>query len=195
MILKLYEGDLLRSDANIIAHQTNCKGIMGNGVAKQIRHKWSHINIKYREYCEPYNDSTHLLLGDCQLVSRTNEHDYKYVANLFGQDNISSSNRMTNYEAIFKALTKLKEEMEDSEFVKSVAFPYKMSSDLGGASWSIIFTMICEVFASTDLEVEIVKWNQNIQNNVLISTYDYGKNPKPYILYTDIIYPEGRRIV
>ena len=34
-MVKERKGDLLRSDAAIIAHQVNCQGVMGAGVARQ----------------------------------------------------------------------------------------------------------------------------------------------------------------
>lgn len=37
----IYEikGDLLKAEETFIAHQVNCKGVMGAGVAKQIKNK------------------------------------------------------------------------------------------------------------------------------------------------------------
>jgi hypothetical protein len=36
-MLTIVKGDLLKSDCDIIAHQCNCQGVMGSGIAKQIR--------------------------------------------------------------------------------------------------------------------------------------------------------------
>lgn len=36
-MIKIIQGDLLEAKENIIAHQVNCKGVMGSGVAKQIK--------------------------------------------------------------------------------------------------------------------------------------------------------------
>lgn len=38
---------------------------------------------------------------------------------------------------------------------KSVAIPYKMSSDRGGADWNVILAMIESVFKDTDITIEI----------------------------------------
>ena len=35
-MLKIIDGDIFASGADIIAHQTNCQGVMGSGVAKQV---------------------------------------------------------------------------------------------------------------------------------------------------------------
>ena len=32
-------GDILHTEADVICHQVNCKGVMGAGLAKQIRKK------------------------------------------------------------------------------------------------------------------------------------------------------------
>jgi hypothetical protein len=41
---------------------------------------------------------------------------------------------------------------------KSVAFPYKMSSDRGGADWNVVLAMIESVFKNTDITIEIWKY-------------------------------------
>ena len=48
-MIKIFEGDLLESGANFICHQVNCQGVMGSGVAKQIKEQFplttqSHIS-------------------------------------------------------------------------------------------------------------------------------------------------------
>ena len=32
-------GDILHTEADVICHQVNCKGVMGAGLAKQIRYQ------------------------------------------------------------------------------------------------------------------------------------------------------------
>jgi O-acetyl-ADP-ribose deacetylase (regulator of RNase III) len=78
------------------------------------------------------------------------------VANLFGQNRCDGYGRMTNYNAVYDALVHLREIMEKYKW-KSVSFPYGMSCGLGGGSWDIIYTMICDVFKRTEIEVQIVK--------------------------------------
>lgn len=40
-MIKIVNGDLLQSNLSLIAHQTNCLGVMGAGIAKAIKNKWS----------------------------------------------------------------------------------------------------------------------------------------------------------
>jgi hypothetical protein len=41
--------------------------------------------------------------------------------------------------------------------IKSVAFPYKIGSDRGGADWNVILSMINSVFENTDITVKVYK--------------------------------------
>ena len=38
-MIEIVNGDLLKADLPIIAHQTNCLGVMGAGIAKSIKYK------------------------------------------------------------------------------------------------------------------------------------------------------------
>lgn len=43
MSLCYYNGDILKSKADIICQQVNCKGAMGAGLAKQIKEKYPKV--------------------------------------------------------------------------------------------------------------------------------------------------------
>ena len=148
-------GNLLDAQTDVIAHQVNCQGAMGSGVAKQIRDKWSRVYDSYVSYCYDYITCTHELLGECQLVQI---NDHQYVANLFGQNYYGRDDkRYTSYDGIYDALTSLAVQMMDNG-MESLAIPYKMSSDRGGADWNVILAMIESVFKNTDITIEIWKY-------------------------------------
>ena len=42
-------GDVLNTDCRIVAHQVNCQGVMGGGLARQIRDRYLDV---YTKYCE-----------------------------------------------------------------------------------------------------------------------------------------------
>lgn len=147
-------GNLLDAQTDVIAHQVNCQGVMGSGVAKQIREKWANVYTAYRAEYDLFTDLNKPLLGNCQLVQ---VNDHQYVANLFGQDKYGyDGKRYTSYDGIYDALTNLAFQMENNN-MNSVAFPYHMSSDRGGADWFIISTMITSVFKHTNVQIEIWK--------------------------------------
>lgn len=139
-----FRGDLLDAKDNIIVHQVNCQGKMNSGVAKQIREKWPIVYAKY-------NVLSNMQLGYTQFVKV--EED-KYVCNLFSQLNYGyDGKRYTNYEAIYIGLTKIKEVAQERNL--SVAIPYNMGCDRGGASWKVVCSMIEVIFE--DYKVHIYR--------------------------------------
>lgn len=54
MSIKIIDGDLFTTNAQIICHQVNCQGKMGSGVAKQVREKYPHVYEEYKGYVEAY---------------------------------------------------------------------------------------------------------------------------------------------
>lgn len=45
-------GDLFESDADIIAHHVNCRGVMGSGVAKPVRFLFTETYHEYKKCSE-----------------------------------------------------------------------------------------------------------------------------------------------
>ena len=147
------DGNLLDAKTDVIAHQVNCQGVMGAGIALQIKNKWPIVFKEYRKVIE--NIRSFFPLGSCQLVEIENN---KYVANLFGQNTYGKNNsRYTSYDAIYEALSELHAKMITNNLT-SVAFPHGMSSGLGGADWDIILVMIQSVFKNSNITIEIWKY-------------------------------------
>lgn len=153
MKIKLIEGDLLTSKADVIAHQCNAHGIMGSGVAKQIKDKWPEVYQIYRK--EILNKT--IDLGDTQFIYIGNQ---QLIANMIAQAKFGyDGRRYTSYDAFYNCLDNLKNRM----FIlnkTSVAFPYNIGCCRGGANWNIIKTMIEEVFKDTEFNIEIWKYNE-----------------------------------
>lgn len=149
------KGNLLDAQTNVIAHQVNCQGVMGSGVAKQIKEKWPDVFAQYNYHTTMLENAC---LGNCQMVQINKS---QFVANLFGQRYYGRENlRYTSYDGIYDALAKLQVYM-DNRNCNSVAFPYKMSSDRGGADWNVILAMIESVFKNTNITIEIWQLEQD----------------------------------
>ena len=149
-----FDGDLLTAKTDIIAHQVNCIGAFNSGVAACIRNKFISVFFEYKTLC--YSKSPNDLLGTIQVCK---VNDTQEVANLFGQRSFGYENkRYTSYDGIYDALIKLKDYMVSNNKT-SVAFPFKMSSDRGGADWNVIEAMIDSVFKNSDISIEIWKYD------------------------------------
>lgn len=158
-MIKNINGDLLSSNADIIAHQVNCQGKMNSGVAKQIREKYPEVFEVYKKYCDIYNAQYKTdLLGRCLVVEA---HDGKRIANLFGQLGYGYDGRQyTDLYALRRSMLNLRStcyfSLNPEEI--TIAFPHGLASVRGGASWEEVYLMIEEVFK--DFNVEIWRWDR-----------------------------------
>ena len=136
------ERNLFESEADVILHQVNCQGVMGSGVAKQVRERYPWVFATYKDLCEgvPLSERAEWLLGRCQLVFIDEK---RRVGNLFAQDQYGYDGKCyTNYEALRQAL-----EIADQRCKNlTIAVPYLMGCHRGGGDWSIVEKMIHEVF-------------------------------------------------
>lgn len=145
MSIIYYKGDILESGADVICHQVNCKGIMGAGLAKQIRNKYPKVYEQYKDRCYYAVGS---LLGLNQYIQ---VEDDKWIANLFCQNNYGRDKCYTDYPALQKSLESLKEDMG----ICTIALPYRMGCGLAGGDWSIVSEIIVEVFENYKGKLQI----------------------------------------
>lgn len=146
------QGDILMCRTQVLAHQVNCRGVMGAGLAKQIADTYPRILRSYKIYCERSNP-----LGTCLLTPTRNG---PIIANLFGQENYSIIDRMTDYRALERALCDLVIKMKINRLY-TVSIPYGIGCGLGGGEWCIINNIINRIFMDTNIRVEIWKLDNN----------------------------------
>ena len=156
-------GNLLESNCSVICHQVNCQGVMGSGIAKQIRDKWPEVFTRYQEYMNYFwnmgiaTSSKHYL-GQIYLCKVA---DNKYVANFFSQDiYLPKGVCHTHYEAFRICCKKLKNHMDDYATLKNatIGFPYKIGCGLAGGDWSIVEKIIEEELGN-EFNVEIYQYS------------------------------------
>lgn len=139
----ILNGDLLKTPFQIIAHQTNCHGVMGGGVALQIKNKYPDVYKEYRDLCCKKCSAD--LLGTAQIVELDENFDFKFKAffNIFGQDNYGSGEIQTNYTAVkngfIDAISKFRAIYNIPRHLKFViAIPYKFGCGLAGGDWDTV---------------------------------------------------------
>lgn len=141
--IKTLSGDVLKSKADVICHQTNCKGVMGAGIARQIKAVYPKVFKEYESYCRKGSP-----LGQAQLIEVAPS---KYICNIFGQDGYGTNKQQTDYKAVQSALNKLKSQMQ-SLGLTSVAFPHGIGCGLAGGNWNTYSNMIKETLKDFDIE-------------------------------------------
>jgi O-acetyl-ADP-ribose deacetylase (regulator of RNase III) len=148
MNIRIIEKDITTSDATLILHQVNCQHAMGSGVAKAIKDKWSIVYDKYMSLKEQK-------LGMVQIVKVEKD---KYVCNLFAQDNFGyDGQRYTSYDALDTCLKQVAEFCQN-EMIDTIAIPYYMSCDRGGACWDVVLAIIENAFKNSFVNIELCKY-------------------------------------
>jgi O-acetyl-ADP-ribose deacetylase (regulator of RNase III) len=144
-MIKIVEGSILEATEDIIGHQVNCQGVMGAGLAAQIRSKHPKVYEKYMELVNNYDDKV-FLLGQTQVISVSKD---RCVANLFGQLTYGRTGIHTSYKHLYESLDKLKRKAIKHD--KTVAIPYGLGSGLAGGDWEMVYGIINKVFEDYDV--------------------------------------------
>lgn len=146
-------GDILTPSAAsksvIVCHQVNCRGVMGAGLAKQVRKIHPGVYTNYKIKCAQIQDGIGGL-GDVQFCSCLHKYGY-IIANVFGQDDFGRGRRFTDYDALRMAFTHIAEVFPNY----TVRIPYKMGCGLGGGEWPAVLQIIKETLVTNNVTVEI----------------------------------------
>lgn len=129
----ILNGDLLETPFEIIAHQVNCMGVMGSGLAKQIRDKYPWVYSDYKGALQ--RNGADYMFGKSQTVFQGGHTFF----NVFGQYYYGHDKQYTDYEAFksafIEAITRYKDE-DESQI--TIAIPYGIGCGLAGGDWTII---------------------------------------------------------
>ena len=118
-------------DADWIIHQVNMQGVMGNGVAKQIKEEFPEHFRVYKEYCNNHKD----LLGTVFAVDG--------VVGVFGQQYYGRNQRHTNYVALISGIeTFVNNVLTEFAHLNKIGIPYGIGSGLGGGHWNVVRTLV-----------------------------------------------------
>lgn len=150
-------GDLLSGNVDVIAHQVNCRGVMGSGVARQIREQFPSVYASYRNYCDTFREHPERILGFVLLVLDTRRDDRPvWVANLFSQNGYGyDGKRYTDYDAFRECMKQLRELVEHTEKTEKkklrIGMPFLIGCDRGGGDWATVYKIIEEELRDIDV--------------------------------------------
>lgn len=128
------QGDLLSASQRVLVHGTNNRGVMGSGVARQIRARWPNVYEVYALKHKVFG----LDLGDVIPVATL---DGKVIVNAVTQDGFGRDGKQyVSYDAIEKCFEIINDRVHNWE-VNEVALP-RIGAGLGGGDWSVIEEII-----------------------------------------------------
>lgn len=172
-MIKIVDGNIFDSKANFIVHQTNCEGVMGSGVARQVAERYPNVEKEYRKYLRYCSKNGIEPLGTAQYVPtevwaltmidtiKNNnvidfDTNYQYIVNLFGQSTYGEG-LQTDLKAMKKAFIDIREKAQN--IGATVAMPFKIGSVRGGANWNDVYKIIKDIFEKSDVDVEIWRYD------------------------------------
>lgn len=133
--------------SGIILQGVNCQGVMGSGVAKQLRDKYPAIFNDYAVKCKRHSHNPAEILGHTQ-VFLPNKDDISFlIINCFtqlfyGRD----GKKYASYDALDTCLRSVKTLTSAGNHV--VHIPYLIGAGLGGLSEQIVLAMIDTILAT-----------------------------------------------
>ena len=144
-MVSIVHGDVLKANAQIIAHQVNCQGVMGSGVAACVRKKLPVVFELYRNLCRSRSGATASLLGKNQYLDCALDGRVVTLVNMFAQDRYGDPTvtRYTDYDAFRECCRRLKTNAL-TQYGKSVsiAMPYLIGCGRGGGDWAVILSIV-----------------------------------------------------
>ena len=136
---EIIKQDITSVTHGTIAHQVNCQGAMGAGVAKVISNKHPKVRQDYLSLCE--KTSPEDLFGRYQVVHIA-ETDVD-VVNIFSQLTYGNAYKTGKvYTDVDKLVAVLKHICNDPHLQKPIHIPFGIGCGLAGASWAELFAKI-----------------------------------------------------
>lgn len=145
--IPIVKGDILEAKEYIIIQNVNAQGVMGAGLALQLRKKYPEMFESYRRYCNTPNRAE--LLGTVHkyfvLGDNINKPD-RVVMNIVGQLRYGRNSLQLDYDAFERGV------IEVAEFArrmyKPTAIPHRIACGLAGGDWSRISAILNRHFVA-----------------------------------------------
>ena len=146
---QLIHRDIFTTHSNAIAHGVNCQGVMGAGIALEVKRRYPDLFEKYKKMCFEFKDENSTLtefpLGTLYpyRVPNTNLH----ILNCFTQVDTAKGPGVVaiSYQAIFTSFLVAGCYCKENG-IKELAIP-QVGAGLGGGNWKIIYQLIANALA------------------------------------------------
>lgn len=142
---RVVQGDIFSTHLNAIAHGVNCQGVMGAGIALEVKRRYPEAYNGYVRYLNRIDPFQHTAIGTMHPypVPGTNLH----ILNCFTQvDTAKQRGEVAiSYQAIFTSFSVAGLYCKENG-IKELAIP-QVGAGLGGGNWKIIYQLIANALA------------------------------------------------
>lgn len=126
-------GDIFEIEADALAHGCNCLGVMGAGVALQVRTRMPSVYSAYQTHVKKCGYKKELLAGTCQMV----QTDDKIVFNLFTQYEMGRHAKAEYVQSAFREMFQI----AALKNLKTIVIP-QIGAGIGGMKWEDVLFAI-----------------------------------------------------
>lgn len=143
-MINTIQGNVLDEKNCVIAHCVNCQGVMGGGIAKEIKARYPDV---FKTYHDLYLDGL-LQLGTVSYVYLPYENGDgdKVIANACGQEYYGTDKMHVDYEAVRTCFFYINDAMKifhRNHGITTLNFPL-FGCGLAGGDWKIVSEIIEE---------------------------------------------------
>lgn len=173
-MINIVNKDIFESGCSVVLHQVNCMGVMGRGLALDVRKRYPNVYRSYREQCKSQRYSVNLG-GTVHIVAVKEDNGIHYIANLFGQYKYGTDKQYTDYEWFSKGFEYIVTFCKTHNL--TLAIPYKIGCNNAGGSWDNILTIMSNILDAHSFTATIYR----APNKKLDELAEFAKGCK-YIL-------------
>lgn len=140
------QANLLDTQFQFVAHQVNCRGVMGAGIALQIKNKYPEVYNAYKVFCDI--NTAKPPLGKSLCIWTKDNH---CIINVFGQLGYGRTQQQTDYDALYSGFTMAAEEIRNTFldgnpcYQIPIAIPYGIGCGLAGGDWEKVTEILEEI--------------------------------------------------
>lgn len=154
-LVQIVQGDLLKSDCDVMIHQANCFNVMGAGIAKQIKKLFPGAFEADRNFPIPVGSEE-------RLGCYSHYHNGQVsIVNLYGQYKYGRRAVQTSYAGVERALDSIIAHLATNRlkgWYYKVGIPYNMGCGNAGGSWDIVYGIITKIASKYQYPIYIYKF-------------------------------------
>jgi O-acetyl-ADP-ribose deacetylase (regulator of RNase III) len=152
MSIKFVAGNLLKYEGlDAICHGCNCRGVMGAGVAAEIRNKFPKMYDFYKKLCKCGEfELGYIFPAYSSHSEEVKNNGYKAIYNLATQENPGADARLDAIEDSVGTM------IQDAEFhgITSIGVP-RLGAGIGGLKWEDVREILVKLGENTKVELVV----------------------------------------
>lgn len=166
-MIHIQNGNLLRSDCDIIAHCCNCQGGFGSGIAGQIRKEFPYAYQAFSEDTRKPDEKlgTYTIGLPFDQVNSSLDNIKNYdIFNLYGQLSYGPGDKQyVDYKALESSMILMMEKIDawkkQSTRQFKIGMPYLIGCALAGGTWTVVEDIILNVSEQFHQDIYLYKYN------------------------------------